>query len=199
MTFYYQPMREYRNPGERRVEVRVCKPGDKPEMHSVYRRGLDGTSEWVADFAAKAHAIEFVAKMEGSNSRLLRLPRVGENKKYDLKKHFISLCALHEVCYLNERDVEVEFFESWEFVKVTVFRWCDARPGCGTQDSREASWKRNVTSIQEAFDLYMPPQHSWRHVNPWTNGYDHEKPYDFLTNGVGTIPGVTFFIRKEKA
>lgn len=80
MTFYYQPMREYRNPGERRVEVRVCKPGDKPEMHSVYRRGLDGTSEWVADFAAKAHAIEFVAKMEGINSRLLRLPRVGESK-----------------------------------------------------------------------------------------------------------------------
>ena len=69
MTFYYQPMREYRNPGERRVELRVCKPGDKPEMHSVYRRGLDGTSEWVADFAAKAHAIEFVAKMEGSNNR----------------------------------------------------------------------------------------------------------------------------------
>lgn len=129
----------------------------------------------------------------------MNLPRVSESKNYLLKKHFISLCALHEVCYLNERDVEVEFFESWEFVKVTVFRWCDAGLGCGTQDTREASWKRNVTSIQEAFDLYMPPQHSWRHVDPLTRGYDPDKSYDFLTDGVGTIPGVTFCIRKEKA
>lgn len=65
MTFYYQPMREYRNPGERRVEVRVCKPGDKPEMHSVYRRGLDGTSEWVADFAKAEDAVLFQQLKEG--------------------------------------------------------------------------------------------------------------------------------------
>ena len=139
MTFYYQPTREYREPGERRTVVQACKPDDEPEMHSVYRRTFEDFSEWVADFADKAYALEFVTKMNGYDAHRLRLPRVSQGKKYQLEKHFISLCALHEVCYLNERDVEVEFFESWEFEKVMIFRRCDAGPGCGTQNSREAS------------------------------------------------------------
>ena len=199
MTFYYQPMREYRKPGQRRGEVRVCKPGDEPETHSVYLHTFENFSEWVADFACKEHATEFIAKMNGHDRHLLRLPRVGENRRYALGKHFISLCTLHDICYLTERDVEVEFFEKWEFVKVTVFRWCDAGPGCGTRHTRDLKWQQTYAAIRDAFDLYMTPQSSWRHVDLGTRGYDHEKPYDFLTNGVGTIPGVTFCIRKEKA
>ena len=127
----------------------------------------------------------------------MRLPRVGQAKNYQLKKHFISLCALYDVASLNERDVEIEAFDSWSFVKVSLFRRCEAGPGCGTPEWRERLWLEQRKAISDAFDMYMPPVTSWRHVNAYTPGYDPTKPYDFIENARGTIPGVTFCILKE--
>ena len=127
----------------------------------------------------------------------MKLPRVSERKNYLLKKHFISLCALHDVASLNERDVEVEAFDSWPFVKVTLFRWCDAGPGCGTPEWRERLWLEQVKAISDTFDMCMPTQSSWRHVSVPTAGYDPSKPYDFIVGGKGTIPGALFCILKE--
>ena len=127
----------------------------------------------------------------------MRLPRVRSAKNHQLKRHFISLCALYDVASLDERDVEIEAFDSWPFVKVSLFRWCEAGPGCGTSEWRERLWVEQRKAISDSFDMCMPPSASWRHVGVYTPSYDPTKPYDFIENARGTIPGVTFCILKE--
>lgn len=61
MSYYMQPTREYRTPGSTLIEMRGCGEGDEPELFSVYFRGTDGTSTWIADFINEDDAKHFLS------------------------------------------------------------------------------------------------------------------------------------------
>ena len=122
----------------------------------------------------------------------MKLPKVTENKKYDIGQLIKILLQIHKDCYIDIKDIEVEYFDSWDFYKVSVFRWSKCGSGCGTKEYRGNLWENQKTDITELFDMKTEPNVSWR----WKN--------DSVYNGVeieteehGSIPGVTFFIKCE--
>ena len=122
----------------------------------------------------------------------MKLPKVAENKKYDIGQLIKILLQIHKDCYINITDIEVEYFDSWDFYKVSVYRWSKCSHGCGTKDFRDGLWEKYKTDISELFDMKTEPSVSWR----WKNDscyYDQE----IETEENGSIPGMTFFIQCE--
>lgn len=125
----------------------------------------------------------------------IRLPRVKTTKRVGLGELFKVLLNIHKDIYLDERDIEVEFYDEWDFVKVSVFKWCDSGPGCGDSDSRKAWWKQQIEAITDLFDIQYTGA-TWRWLSHMSPLYGN-KPYDLERENY--IPGVCFWIRKELA
>ena len=126
----------------------------------------------------------------------IKLPRFEQKSKHEYGELVrIYLRALSSV-YVNERDIEVEFYDSWNFVKVSVYKWCDAGVGCGTSESRDITWAKTKAAMLDVFDVDMPSD-SWRWVkNPSSDyhGQYSKHPIEFVNND-GYIPGMTYFIK----
>lgn len=122
----------------------------------------------------------------------MKLPRVGQNKTYEIGQLIKVLLQLHKDCYIDSKDIEVEYFDSWDFYKVSVFRWSKCSHGCGTKDFRDGLWEKHKTDIVELFDMKTEPNVSWR--------WKHDSCYtgqEIETEENGSIPGMTFFIQSE--
>jgi hypothetical protein len=126
----------------------------------------------------------------------IKLPRFEQKSKHEYGELVrIYLRALSSV-YVNERDIAVEFYDSWNFVKVSVYKWCDAGVGCGTSESRDITWAKTKTAMLDVFDVYMTSG-SWRWVkNPSSDygGQYSKHPLEF-DGREGYIPGMTYLIK----
>ncbi len=129
----------------------------------------------------------------------IKLPRFEQKSKHEYGELVrIYLRALSSV-YVSERDIEIEFYDSWNFVKVSVYKWCDAGVGCGTSESRDITWAKTKAAMLDVFDVDMLSC-SWRWVkNPSSDygGQYNTHPLDF--NGhEGHISGMTYFIKIQQ-
>jgi hypothetical protein len=126
----------------------------------------------------------------------IKLPRFEQKSKHEYGELVrIYLRALSSV-YVSERDIEIEFYDSWNFVKVSVYKWCDAGVGCGTSESRDITWAKTKAAMLDVFDVDMPSG-TWRWVkNPSSDygGQYSKHPLEFLYDD-GYIPGMTYFIK----
>lgn len=59
MTYFYEPRRDYRVPGEIKLESRWPDSGDDPEYWGVYYYDEDGFLNWVIDFYDEGDARAF--------------------------------------------------------------------------------------------------------------------------------------------
>lgn len=122
----------------------------------------------------------------------MKLPKVGQNKTYEIGQLIKVLLQLHKDSYIDTNDIEVEYFNSWDFYKVSVFRWSQCSHGCGTKDIRDKLWEMHKNDIEELFDMKTEPNVSWR----WKHDYCYTGQ-EIETEENGSIPGMTFFIQCE--
>jgi hypothetical protein len=122
----------------------------------------------------------------------MKLPKSTQNKTYEIGQLFKVLLQLHKDSYIDTKDIEVEYFDSWDFYKVSVFRWSQCSHGCGTKDFRDGLWEKRKKDILELFDMKTEPNVSWR----WKHDYCYTGQ-EIETEENGSIPGMTFFIQCE--
>lgn len=123
----------------------------------------------------------------------LRIPDVERRDLYSLKKIIIGFLQLKDV-FIAERDIELDTHKTWNFYKLSLFRWSDAGSGCGSRKSRDDRWEIDQQEIRDLFDQYMEDDFSWRWL-PHT-GYDMNVPYDKVTDRDNFIVGRVFYIKK---
>lgn len=112
------------------------------------------------------------------------LPRT---KAHYAGEQFILDLKIHKDIFLSEKDVEVETFDSWDFYKVSVFRWSKNSAGCGTKEYRTELWKKQQKAIEELFDLSQPPSSAWRWIRQYPYPVDHDR---------NMVVGKTYFVKK---
>ena len=83
----------------------------------------------------------------------------------DAAEYVRLMLRAYEGVYLDLNDIEVETFQSWNFYKVSVFRWSECSLGCGDKKYRDTLWERHKQSIKNLFEIRSPEQITWR----WTN------------------------------
>jgi hypothetical protein len=128
----------------------------------------------------------------------MRLPRAEGRKLHDIKQLFITYLSLYEDVVVAHENVAVETFPSWEFYRVSVFRWNKAGAGCGTKEFRDQLWQRTVDGVNNRFDQSTTPQGTWK----WVWGpFESKMELETLDHGTGQIqvyqPGLVFSILKE--
>lgn len=109
-------------------------------------------------------------------------------KSYYAAEQFILDLKIHKDIFLDKNDVEIETYPSWNFYKVSVFRWSKNTAGCGTKEYRDSLWKKQQEAIFDLFLLTQPPISSWR----WESQYS----YPVETTPSGGVPGQIFFVKK---
>ena len=122
----------------------------------------------------------------------MKLPKVSQSKYYEIGELFKVLLKLHKDSYVDIKDINVEYFDAWDFYKISVFRWSKCSSGCGTKQYRDDLWEKHKTDIMELFDMKTEPSVSWR----WKNDsvyYGQE----IETEETGNIPGMTFLIEAD--
>lgn len=122
----------------------------------------------------------------------MKLPKVGQNKTYEIGQLIKILLQIHKDSYVDINDIDVEYYDCWDFYKVSVFRWSKCSSGCGTKDSRDKLWEKHKTDISELFDMKMKPNESWR----WKN-YSCYNGVDIETEENGSVTGITYYIQCE--
>ncbi len=110
----------------------------------------------------------------------------------DAAEYVRLMLRAYEDVYLDLNDIEVETFPSWNFYKVSVFRWSKCSLGCGDKEYRDTLWERHKQSIKNLFEIQSPEQITWR----WTN--DSKYKGMEVESKDGSICGVEFYIMKEK-
>jgi len=123
----------------------------------------------------------------------MKLPKVCENKTYELCHLIKWLMAVHKNIYLDVNNIKVEYFDSWKFYKVSIFRWSKCGAGCGDKQYRNNLWEKHKLAFSELFDMYSDPSVTWKTLHEC---YYLEPNQKFeVTNGI--IPGITFFVKIE--
>ena len=89
--------------------------------------------------------------------------------------------------FISLEDIEVQTFSSWDFFKVSVFRWSKCEPGCGTKEYRDKLWESHKESLKGLWKQKQTPNPTWR----WANQYKH--PVDAVDR---SIPGLELYICK---
>jgi hypothetical protein len=135
--------------------------------------------------------VETLQEIEMTESKF-SLPKTFEHKTYEIGQLIKVLLSLHKDVCLDQKDIEVEYFDAWDFYKVSIFRWSKNSNGCGTKEYRDKLWESHKTAMTELFEMRMSSQVSWR----WKShtAYVNE---DIETKENGSIPGITFFIKAE--
>jgi hypothetical protein len=85
-------------------------------------------------------------------------------------------------------DIEIEYYNSWDFYKISIYRWSKCSSGCGTKEYRDELWKEHIKAFTELFEMKCPPQIAWRFKTD-TNYYGLE-----IETNKNIIPGFTFFV-----
>ncbi len=120
------------------------------------------------------------------------LPRFPEDKQ----RHYASLVQtylkVYGDSYISDRDIEVEYHASWNFVKVSIYKWVDAGSGCGTSHHRNLLWDKHIAAMCSVFSIQNMVS-SWRWIHH-SHKYQYGKKYDVEDN---YVPGMTFFIETE--
>lgn len=123
----------------------------------------------------------------------MHLPKVRECKKYEIAKYIKLMLNMYKDIYINEFDIEVEYFEKWDFYKVSIFRDSLCGNGRGDKSYRDVKWKETTTSMRELFDMYSEESCIWR----WKD-YSYYRDKDVETEDDGSIPGVLYFIKAKE-
>ena len=121
----------------------------------------------------------------------IKLPRFEQKSKHEYGELVRIYLRAFSSVYVSERDIEIEFYDSWNFVKVSVYKWCDAGVGCGTSESRDITWAKTKAAMVDVFDGDMISG-TWRWVR--NDGQYSKHPLEFVNND-GYIPGMTYFIK----
>lgn len=95
--------------------------------------------------------------------------------------------------YIDTNDIEAETFPSWDFYKVSIFRWSKCSPGCGNKEYRDTLWEKHKQSIRELFEFQGAEQITWRWVD------DSKYRGMEVESEDRSIRGVEFYILKEKS
>ena len=123
----------------------------------------------------------------------MKLPKVSQSiTNYEIGQLFKILLQMHKDSYIDMKDIKVEFFDDWDFYKISVFRWSKCSSGCGNKQYRDDLWEKHKTDIMDLFDMKTEPSVSWR----WKT----ESVYcgqEIETEENGIIPGMTFFIEAD--
>ncbi len=119
----------------------------------------------------------------------MKLPKVTQNKLYDIKRLTTVMLSLHKDVVIDLTNVEIEYYETWDFYKISIFRWSKCSSGCGTKEYRDELWKEHVKTFIELFEMKYPPKIAWRFKTD-TVYYDLE----IETTKNNIIPGFTFFV-----
>lgn len=122
----------------------------------------------------------------------LVLPKVEERKRYEIKKLVIVLLSLHKDIFISERDIDIEYYDSWDFYKVSIFKVCD-KVGHGTPRYRDEYWAKTQKAMSELFSLKYTSDSTWRWAQH-TKGWNHKKIEEYETETPGMIPGISYWI-----
>ncbi len=118
------------------------------------------------------------------------LPKLHQNKAH-LIKDLIQF-ELHVLdVYIRNEDIDIEYYDSWNFYKVSLYKWTQADFGCGTLEWRNNKWNETVDVFRNRFQTFNELQ-SWRWFSPSSRFYS-----GWTKSDVECIPGITFFIKTE--
>lgn len=120
----------------------------------------------------------------------MKLPRGCES---GLKELILAMMRALKKQYISPRDIEVEVLG--EVVKVSIFKWCDAGPGCGNSQTRQQAWEAQQAAFSELFEVVTLPCGTWR----WANHYSYYYPADLDLDleMENYIPGVEYLVLTE--
>lgn len=119
----------------------------------------------------------------------MHLPKVTQRKNYEIGKLVQLLMNIHKDIYLNLNDIEVEYYDSWDFYKVSIFRYSECGAGKGNEEYRDLLWENTQDGMLDLFDMKLLPDFTWR----WKS-HPIYMNREIETLETGAIPGVTYWI-----
>ena len=126
----------------------------------------------------------------------LQLPVPKSNyKTYLIKDLFMKYLEIHTDLCIESQNCQIETYESWDFYRVSVFKEM-RKSGYGHSEHRNSKWEKIKNEIVEIFDLKRGPESTWRWLNKSVDNLDL---YDKIGDREGYIPGIMFWVYKEKS
>lgn len=117
----------------------------------------------------------------------LKIPHVMDS--YLAKEYVVLMMKAYKKHYIDPADISIETYPSWDFYKVSLFRWSKCSSGCGTHAFREKLWDEHKAGILDLFKIKGVSRHTWR----WR--YEYTIEIDEFDSG--SVPGIEFCIEKE--
>ena len=121
----------------------------------------------------------------------IKIPAIMDGS--DAAEYVRLMLRAYKKAYLDNNDIEIQTFPSWDFYKVSVFRWSKCSSGCGNKKYRDTLWEQHKQSIRELFDFKGAEQITWRWIN------DSKYRGMEIESEDGSIHGVEFYILKEES